>query len=352
MGRRVKCTIPFVDAYRDRHGKPRYYFRRNRKSKRVKLPGEPGSREFIAAYDAAMKGAPARVTPPEPKDGTLDKLRELYYASAEFKNLAESTRRETRYVIDALCATPNKSGGKRGDNPVNKIEPRHVYAWRDKLADKPGAANKMIRTVKAFLSFGVRRQFIKENPAFGIKDLKIGRWRSWRDWEMDAFEKRWPLGTLERTGYALALYTVQRRSDLVAIAKPKTGATALHVRQQKTGTDLVLQIHPDLQAALDAVKDRPGETVLTGASGNALNPVYFGHIMAAAIESAGLPDDCVLHGLRKTGARIIAETGGRVRSMTGHLSAQMEREYERDAEQKQMSEVAVLNWSRRRKNKT
>ena len=64
-----------------------------------------------------------------------------------------------------------------------------------------------------------------------------------------------------------------------------------------------------------------------------MSPVYFGHKMADAIRSAGLPDDCVLHGLRKTTARILRELGVEASSMTGHLSAQMEREYARDAEQ-------------------
>ena len=352
MGRAVKCDISYVDAYRDRHGKPRYYFRRNRRSKRTKLPGLPGSKEFMAAYDAALSAPDERVIVPEAKVGSLDALRQLYYASAEFKNLAESTRREARYVIDALCATPNGSGGKRGDNPVAKLEAHHILAWRDKLADKPGAANKMLRVVKALLSFSIPRKFRKNNPAFGIKPLKIGRIRAWTDAELEAFEKRWPLGDIQRTGFALALYTAQRRADLASLEWAKIAGNAIVVRQQKTGTDLEIPIHRELRKALMAVRPRRGKTILAGVGGQPLHPVYFGHIMAAAIEAAGLPNDCVLHGLRKTAARIIAETGGRVRSMTGHLSAQMEREYERDAEQKRMARGAVLNWSKKRKNKT
>ena len=308
----MKCTLPHVDAYRDRHGKQRYYFRRNRRSKRVKLPGEPGSAEFIRAYNDAI-AAQEMQTPAvvKAKPGSLDALRELYVASSEFENLAKTTQREIRYVLDALCATSNaQAPGKRGDNPVEKLEPRHILAWRDKLRGKPGAANKMLRIVKAWLSFAVQRQFRKDNPAFGIKPLKIGRIRAWTDDELMAFEAKWPYGSLERTGYALALYTAQRRADVAAMKWSAIAGKTIYVRQSKTKTDLAIHMHPTLVEALAAVQPRRADTILAGERGKSLNPIYFGHLMADAIEAAGLPKDCVLHGLRKTAARIVAETGG------------------------------------------
>jgi hypothetical protein len=41
-----------VDHFIDRHGKPRHYYRRG-KSARIRLPGEPGSPEFMFAYASA-----------------------------------------------------------------------------------------------------------------------------------------------------------------------------------------------------------------------------------------------------------------------------------------------------------
>jgi hypothetical protein len=333
--------LPHIDTYRDRHGKRRYYFRKSRTAKRLALPGEPGTPEFHAAYIAAL-GQPEPRGGKDAKTGTLDALRTLYYESAEFKNLAATTRRETRYTLDALCLQPATTPGHTcGEVLVTTLQPKHIYAWRDKLAEKPGAANKMLRALKALLSFAKQRQFRDDNPAFGIKVLKVGSIRAWSDAELIAFEARWALGTLERTGYALALYTAQRRADLVEM-RPTDGASII-VRQQKTGTDLELHIHPELAIAL-AAWSVCGDTILYGERGRKLNPVYFGHLMAEAIEAAGLPAACVLHGLRKTAARIIAETGGRSSAMTGHLSPQMERFYERGAEQKAMSKSAVQGW--------
>jgi hypothetical protein len=73
--------------------------------------------------------------------------------------------------------------------------------------------------------------------------------------------------------------------------------------------------------------------------------------MAKAIEMAGLPEACVLHGLRKTAARIVAETGGSVASVTGHLSDQMARHYSRRADQKGNAKSAILKWAKADRNK-
>jgi integrase len=57
----TKIRLRFVNEYLDRHGKIRRYFRRPG-SRSVKLPGLPGSIEFMAAYQAAL----AVVAPPPP----------------------------------------------------------------------------------------------------------------------------------------------------------------------------------------------------------------------------------------------------------------------------------------------
>lgn len=278
--------------------------------------------------------------------GTFDALREEYLQSAEFGSLRETTRREMRYALDAICSRRNANvGGKVGDNPVAKLERKHILRWRDSMVTKPGAANKMLRVVKTLLRFGVDRGYRKDNPAAGIRELKGGQFRSWTDEELLAFEARWEIGTTERTGYALALYTAQRRADLVKMKWSHIVGPAIHLRQSKTGTGMAIHMHPDLLAALAAVKTHNENGILVGKRGNAFNPVTFGHLMAEAIETAGLPSACVLHGLRKAAARLVAETGGNVSSMTGHLSSKMAEEYARDASQKRMSKDAVVAWS-------
>jgi hypothetical protein len=51
--------LRYVDRFVDRHGHPRHYFRRPG-CKRIRLPGLPGSAEFMAAYQAALVGGVRR----------------------------------------------------------------------------------------------------------------------------------------------------------------------------------------------------------------------------------------------------------------------------------------------------
>jgi hypothetical protein len=53
-----------VGAYKDRHGKVRWRFRRN--GLVVSLPGQPGEDQFVTAYNAALAGSPIRR--PKPSD--------------------------------------------------------------------------------------------------------------------------------------------------------------------------------------------------------------------------------------------------------------------------------------------
>jgi hypothetical protein len=57
MGPRLKLP-PYVQAFVDRQGRARFYFRR-RGYQSVPLPGLPWSPTFMAAYEAA-KGEPSR----------------------------------------------------------------------------------------------------------------------------------------------------------------------------------------------------------------------------------------------------------------------------------------------------
>ena len=57
MGRGSPMRHPpkFVQAFKDRNGKPRFYFRRAG-FKSVPLPGLPWSPQFMEAYEAALSG--------------------------------------------------------------------------------------------------------------------------------------------------------------------------------------------------------------------------------------------------------------------------------------------------------
>src|ERR1700730_15245721 len=89
-----RIELPYVHEFRDRHGTFRRYFRRPG-YKRVKLPGLPGSPEYLAAYQNALaqksKREAAAIT-----TGTADDAVLRYYNSTAFKTLARQTTRLRR----------------------------------------------------------------------------------------------------------------------------------------------------------------------------------------------------------------------------------------------------------------
>jgi site-specific recombinase XerD len=336
------CNLPFVNAYADRHGKMRYYVRR-RGQKRIPLKGHPGSPEFLATYREAMErqAAPVRGTIPK---GSFETLCRDYEGSAEFKQLAASTRREMLYEINRLRR-------QHGPKPVNMILRKHIQKMKDEMAAKPGACNKMLRTMKALMNHAVLKEYRDDNPAEKVKLMKVGRHRAWHDWELEVYERKWPLGSLERFIFDSALYSGQRSADLPKLLRSQIHAdNHLHFRQQKTGKDMALLIHANWAESMAAyLPTHSAATLIAGREGRPVHQFTMAAIFRDAKRAAGVPDDCVLHGLRKTTARILAELGLKSSPVTGHMTRAMQDEYERDANQKKMSGAAILGWENARR---
>src|SRR6516164_4982507 len=90
----AKIDLPYIHAFKDRHGKPRAYFRRPG-YKGTPLPGLPGSLEFMEAYQAALAGvtAPKRhIGEGRSRSGTVDAVVSSYLNSKNFLRLAKNTR--------------------------------------------------------------------------------------------------------------------------------------------------------------------------------------------------------------------------------------------------------------------
>jgi hypothetical protein len=94
----TSIRLPYVQEYRDRHGKVRRYFRRPG-FKRVTLPGTPGSPQFMSAYEAALSAERPSIGRKH-KDGTIGDLVVSFYRSAYFENLKPRSQRVYRLVLD------------------------------------------------------------------------------------------------------------------------------------------------------------------------------------------------------------------------------------------------------------
>jgi integrase len=330
--------LRFVKAERDRQGRVRYwYFRRT--GRRWRLPGEPGSDGFMAEYNRLL----ATTTPAQPTigagawpPGSFGALVDDYFASPEFKALKPNSQRMYRLVLEPIA-------NRIGRHAATYVERRHVKAMRDDKADTPGMANMRVKVLRMLLGYAVENDWRKDNPAVKVKTFKLGEHRAWIADELTAFERHWAPGTMQRRAYMLARYTGQRRGDLAAMTKAHRRDGTIRVVQEKTGAELWIPEHRDLAAEL-ARGEQGHMSLLTKPGGSAFTSDTLGHWFADAIDAAGLPDECVLHGLRKTAARALAEAGcttHEIAAITGHKSlAEVER-YTKGASQRTGATAAI-----------
>jgi integrase len=341
-GSAAVVDLPYIKAERNRQGVVRYfYFRRH--GRRWRLPGEPLSEEWLAEYsrlkaDTEPRPAEASITP---IPGSLKDVAVSYYRSPEYRNLKPKSQRIYRFAIAPLIDL-------HGHKPIALVERRHVKAWRDAKIDTPGMANMLVKVVRILLAYAIDSGFRRDNPAVGVKPFKLGEHRAWSVGELAAYEQRWPQGSMQRRAYALARYTGQRCGDVAGMTRAHRRDGRIWVKQQKTDQELWIHEHSELAAEL-ARGEQGHMSLLTKKDGSSFDGESLSRWMAEAIADAELPDDCVMHGLRKVAARDLADAGCSVHeimSVTGHESLTEIARYTKSANQGHLSEVAIRKLER------
>jgi integrase len=330
--------LPYVDRFKDRHGRWRFYFRKG-KGPRIPLPGRPGTPPFMVAYQKALEDIPTKKEErSRGQPGTFDRLVQEYFASADFLRLADVTRQKYRHVIERLIRQENI-----GHRLVSQMTRQHVQNMVAKRASTPAAANDALKKIKILLHFAIDSGYRKDDPTLHMKKFAGGEHHSWTDEEIGAYERRWAIGTRERTAFGLLLYTGQRISDVKAMSWQDVENAAIRVVQGKTGAKLWIPLHPQLARILEAWP-KSNIVMLTTRSRKPFTSGGFGNYMAARIALAGLPDRCVAHGLRKAAARRLAEAGcsaNEIAAVTGHVTLQEVARYTKAAEQKRLAQSAI-----------
>ena len=331
--------LKYVDGFKDRHGRLRFYFRKG-KGARVALPGRPGSPEFMVAYQSALSGVPLKKNEERKRGelGTFDRLVQDYFSSPDFLRMTAGTQRNYRRVIERLLRDE-----KIGHRLVSQMTRQHVQTIMAKRAATPGAANDLLKKIRILLHFAMDNGWRKDDPTLRLKKFAAGEFHTWTEDEISAYEKRWEIGTRERTAFALLVYSGQRASDVKAMSWQDVENSAIRVVQGKTGAKLWIPMHPDLSRIL-AAWPRTNLVMLTTSFGKPFTSKGFSNFMADRIGLAALPERCVTHGLRKAAARRLAEAGcsaNEIAAVTGHVSLEEVARYTKAAEQKRLAQAAI-----------
>jgi integrase len=327
---------PYVHAFRDRHGKTRYYFRR-RGFRRAPLPGVPYSSEFMRAYEAAAQTV-GEFGSSRSRPGTVAAAVAGYFASSAFASLAESTRKDRRRLLERFRE-------HNGGNAIAALTRRDVEALVEARKSRPGTALNFLVALRALMRHAVLVDLVDRNPTEGLRGPKFRSdgFYTWTEEDIAAFEARHPVGSRARLALALGLYTGQRRSDVIRMGRQHVRDDVVHVRQSKTGKSLAIPLHPELRSALRAVPAN-NMTFLTTGHGKPFYPDAFTHWFKRKCREAGLPARASFHGLRKAACRRLAELGCSVSviaSISGHSSLREVARYTAAADQARLARQGI-----------
>ena len=308
-----------------------------------RIPGEPGSAEFLAALAAAKAEAP-----PHHKE-TLQEVFNAYQASPAFTALAEATRKGYVRRLPAIEA-------EFGDMPIKALADSRARGefldWRDRLAQKsPREADYHLAILALMLAWGLDRGRVPANPA-----ARPGRLYQadrtdhiWTEADVQAFLAK--AGPQLRLPFLLALWTGQRRNDVLRMPWGAYDGSVIRLTQSKGKRRVVIPIGAELKAALDATKRRATVICVTS-RGTRWTGDGFSASFRKTCEAAGI-EGLTFHDLRGTAVTRLALAGcteAEIATITGHslktVGMMLDRHYlSRDA---RLAETAIAKLEKHR----
>jgi integrase len=333
----TKVRLKYLHCFTDRHGKPHCYFRY--RGQQWKLPA-PGTEGFATAYDALLARIKTNLRV-EFMPGSLAWTIEKFLVSPLYDERAETTRRNYRRVLDQLRR-------EWGSGFLRDLQPRHVRTIRNEIAKTSStAADMAMSLISALWEFATEQLGIEldADPTHGVKRVH----------KVEHEHEPWPLELIERFlrearpslrwAVKLALYTGQRRSDLVKMKWSQFDGEYIEVRQQKTGAMLSIPCHKALRAELETMP-RIAETILVGERGAPLIGDSLSVMVRRQLREMGI-DGYAIHGLRKNAAVELANAGCdafEIAAITGHRTVGMVQHYAKRHDQRRRARSAMDKW--------
>lgn len=330
--------LAYVSSFKDRHGKPRFRFRR--KGYPTHYFREPfGTKGFEREYAACLNADPASIGTGRLKPGSVADVIARYYADNAFQDLRPSTQTVYRGVLERFRA-------KFGDDPIRAFDADRIARLMNAMRGKPHAAARL-RKLFAQLFIIARRAKIVPPGFDPVKDTRPPKAESkgyhrWTEEELEAFEAKHPLGTKPRLAFALLLWGAQRSGDVRFMTRDTIANGRIQLDQSKTSNAIDVPVMPELAEALEA--GPLGErTLIEAHTGEPFTAKGFYNLVKRACIAAGLPH-CSAHGLRKAAARRCREAGCSVEegmAITGHKTIKEYLRYAGDGSRGALADAAA-----------
>lgn len=253
-----------------------------------------------------------------PADETFAHIAKLYHESAQFKRL--STVTQTDYE-----QASQKPLGVFGHLRPSTIKPPMIRKYMDRRGvTSTYRANRELSWLMVVFGFGFERGMVPSNPVIGVKKFAEQRHRHYVTPE--AYQLALNAATPPiRVAMELAYCTGLRQADVLSLTWQQVKPEGILVRQSKTGREVLKEITPRVQAALDLAKALPRP--------DGIECWYVVHTRAGrrytrtGFNSSWqrLKAGFTFHDLRRAGATDM--TDAERQSFTGHASQRMAESY-------------------------
>jgi len=276
------------------------------------LRGEPGTPEFVAAYNKAIDG---KVASPQ---GVILSILQGFQASADFRGLAASTRRGYVPLIKRIEK-------EFGDFPLKALSDHRTrglfMGWRDQVAANSGArqADYAWSVLARVLSWAHDRGLVAANPCTrgGRLHSETRADKIWSDVDEAAFLERAPAHL--HLPLLLALWTGQRQGDLLRLPWSAYDGTHIRLQQSKTKRRVMVKVGAPLKVKLDAAS-RVSTIILANSEGKPWTSDGFRSSWRKACVAAGITGVTFndLRGTAVTRLAIVGCSEAEIATVTGH----------------------------------
>ena len=305
----------------------------------MRLPGKPGSKEFMAAYaDALARSEPEKK--PLVGERTVAHAASILTETMRWRSLAPSTRKVMALTLSHVATA-------HGHRPIDTLDRPALIRIRDSMADRPGAARNWLEVFRKLLSIAIDHGWRSDNPAEGIRlDYRQEPFTAWTWDDVQKFFDRHGhddgQGSKARLACMLLLATGQRRSDVVRMGWQMVDGDVIRLTQTKTSRVMTIYIRPELRAMIDPLP-REAPAFLMTDKGRPFTAAGFGMWFRDKCDAAGL-EHLSAHGLRKLALTAAANAGAtmhELQAIGGHASPSMVAHYTRTADDARLNRQAA-----------
>ena len=311
------------------------------------LPVTPDHPDFLNHYHAARAGQkleqPSPSSKPIPK--SLQWLTDQFESWMEQRVKAGHLHPATLHQRKMFYARLNAEHGSKSMNmPRAKL-----IEFRDEMLDTPGAANNMIKAIRACYKWAVDRNIVSSNPAVGIPKIQQGNGATpWSIDDLRSFRRRHPLGSTPYLALSLFMFTACRISDIILLGRSNekiiNGVRHISWQPVKKGSaPVIVPILPPLERAIASMAV-VGSTYLLNQHGRPYaSSSAFGNKFRTWVREAGLEDRSP-HGIRKAAGELMALEGAtqyHIMAVHGHTQAKTSEIYTSGVNRQKLAAEAI-----------